>query len=102
MSNYDNWLVEQEHSYRGWNKKAPRTCDITGEGMWEGFVLHDTKYIKYEHDLLEELRKLDWSEEELKYDMKVSRMTDQEIVEMSYEEGVHYWTEWEIEDEFKD
>ena len=46
MSDYDNWLVEQEHSYRGWNKKAPRTCDITGEGMWEGFVLHDTKYIK--------------------------------------------------------
>ena len=49
-----------------------------------------------------ELRKLDWSEEELKYDMKVSRMTDQEIVEMSYEGGVHYWTEWEIEDEFQD
>jgi|TARA_R110002153_G_scaffold52886_1_gene147967 hypothetical protein len=92
---YDDFIVRQEHSYRGWDKPAPRTCDITGEGMWEGFLLFDGRYIAKEEDLVKVLRSFDWSEQEIEEDMKVCDLTDDELVELSYDTETHLWTTWD-------
>ncbi len=70
-----------------------RRCDITHEGMNEGWVTEDDKYIKYESDVLK------WCEKK-KY----------ESLDEAYDDGAIYYTEWDPEDaddfwlevEFKD
>ena len=61
-----------------------RICDITGEGMNEGYILGDCTNIKYEKDLIKELRK--WKE---------TNQSDEELLSEAYENDAYYWTEWE-------
>ena len=75
--------------------KHPRTCDITGEGMNEGYYLeHDLKinYIKYESDLLTHLVN------NCQLDIDMSDMTNQEILEEYHHEEYYLWTEWNDDD----
>ena len=61
-----------------------RVCDITGEGMNKGYILGDCTNIKYEKDLIIELRK--WKETD---------QSDEELLNEAYENDAYYWTEWE-------
>lgn len=72
-------------------KEYPRTCDITGEGMDEGYYLeHDLRinYIKYEADLLTHLVN------NCHIDIDITDMTDKEILDEYYHEEYYLWTEW--------
>ena len=72
----------------------PRKCSITGEGMDAGFFIeHNDLYIKNESDLINVLR----SDYE-----GIDKFTDAEAIEISYETGYHYYTEWSIEDAIED
>tara|TARA_R100000664_G_C2741847_1_gene130187 strand:+ start:309 stop:593 length:285 start_codon:yes stop_codon:yes gene_type:complete len=70
------------------SKLWARVCDITGEGMNEGYVLEDgTCIIKYEKDLIKELREMG--------DEEYNNASDEFILKEAYENEVYYWTEWE-------
>jgi hypothetical protein len=72
--------------------RHPRTCDITGEGMSEGFYLeHDLRknYIKYESDLLVHLVNY------CNLDLNTDGFTNQEILDEYYHEEYYIWTTWE-------
>lgn len=58
-----------------------RKCDITHEGMNEGWFTSDDTYIKYEEHLIE------WCEKK--------GYTDRDE---AYEDGAMYYTEWDVED----
>ena len=61
-------------------KRYARQCDITGEGMNEGYVICDgAMYIKYTKHLSEH----------------ITNDTDYEPVEEAYEDDYYYYTEWE-------
>jgi hypothetical protein len=69
--------------------KYARKCDITGEGMNEGYCIQDgLMYIKYEKDMLQHI--LD--------------KTDYDSIEDAYEDDYYYFTDWfdtiEEEDEW--
>lgn len=71
-------------------EKFARVCDITGEGMNEGFCLLDGEmHIKYEKDFVAFLRK----------DGVHPHESDEFIMDEAYEMGLYYWTEWELDDE---
>lgn len=74
-------------------EKFARACDITNEGMNEGYCIGDGfMYIKYEKDFVQHLKDIKFSDEEL---------TDEELVELAYEEDYYYWTEWEeLDDDY--
>tara|TARA_Y100001973_G_C5135480_1_gene300079 strand:+ start:785 stop:1069 length:285 start_codon:yes stop_codon:yes gene_type:complete len=78
-------------------KLYPRQCNITGEGMEEGFCFGDgAYYIKYESDFLKHLRTL----EKESNSNKAINLSDEELREKYYNEGFYYWTEWqELDDE---
>ena len=66
--------------------KYARKCDITSEGMNEGFcILDGLMYIKYEKDMLQHI--LD--------------ETDYDTIEEAYEDDYFYWTEWECESDLQ-
>ena len=66
-------------------KTYARKCDITGEGMDEGFCIQDGEmYIKYEEDLIKHLREI---EEE-------KHVTDEWLMSDWHQAGYYYWTEW--------
>jgi hypothetical protein len=66
--------------------KYARKCDITNEGMNEGFcILDGLMYIKYEKDMLQHI--LD--------------ETDYDTIEEAYEDDYFYWTEWECESDLQ-
>ena len=69
-----------------------RQCDITGEGMNEGWCWGDGLfYSKYEADTIKELRK-DFKNE-------TKDLTNDEVLDWAVEEEeLLYWTEWEEED----
>ena len=69
-----------------------RVCDITGEEMSAGFVVNDTTYIKQEKDLVAFLRKHFLKESD-------KDISDEKLIEKSYNEEYHYYTEWEEEEE---
>ena len=71
------------------SKLWARVCDITGEGMNEGYVLYDSETIKYEKDLIKELRKGG--------DEEYNNASDDYILKEAYENGDYYWTEWYCE-----
>lgn len=72
----------------------PRKCSITGKGMDAGFLIEQNDlYIKEESDLINVLR----SDYE-----GIDKFTDTEAIEISYETGYHYYTEWSIEDAIED
>jgi hypothetical protein len=69
----------------------PRRCDVTEEGMNEGYVTYDLKYFKYDCDLIDWLRSIGgegWNS----YD-------DDQLMDAGYEEYLYYWTQWEELDE---
>ena len=63
----------------------PRKCDITGEGMWEGYCVNEgDMYIKYEKDFLRH----------------IGSETDYDSIEDAYEDDYYYYTEWdELDDD---
>lgn len=77
-----------------------RKCDITGEGMNEGFCIRDgAMYIKYEKDMIKYLRKIE-KEGNPEYDSLVreGRLTDEWLKDDYYNAEYYYWTEWEEAD----
>jgi hypothetical protein len=58
-----------------------RRCDITHEGMNEGWVTDNDQYIKYESDVLK------WCEKK-----------EYESLDEAYDDGALYYTEWDAND----
>jgi hypothetical protein len=74
--------------------KYARVCDITNEGMNEGWVWGDgVFYAKYEEDTVKELRE--------EFESSIGVQTDDELLEWAYNKGTLYYTEWEDEDDFQ-
>lgn len=74
--------------------KYARQCDITQEGMNEGWCWFDGAfYTKYEKDTARELHKT-YDEEWGSHDW-----SDEDIIEFAYDQDVLYWTEWNEDDE---
>lgn len=75
-----------------------RKCDITGEGMSEGYLLErEGMYIKYEDDLVKYLRTEyaeDWEEDD-------RTLSDDFVLNDSYEAGYYMWTEWRDKDDMQ-
>lgn len=67
-------------------KVYSKRCDITNEGMDQGFCIQGgLMYIKYEKDLVQHLREIDPMQEELSDDFLLSDY---------YQNDYYYWTEW--------
>ena len=80
------------------NVKYARACDVTGEGMNEGFCIQDgLMYIKYEKDMIKHLRAVE-KEGSTEY---TADMTDEFLLNDYYNADYYYYTEWEDEDEFQ-
>ena len=61
----------------------PRKCDITGEGMTEGYCIQDgLMYIKKESDMLLHVKE-----------------TGYNTIDEAFEDDYYYWTEWDELDE---
>ena len=73
--------------------KAPRTCIITGEGMYEGYLLHTGETIKEESSLLLWLKR-NHKEEYVDFDSKEGMYSDEFILEDAHEQELYLWTEW--------
>ena len=58
-----------------------RKCDVTHEGMNEGWFTSDDTYIKYEEDLIKWCEKKGYADRD-----------------EAYEDGAMYYTEWNPED----
>jgi hypothetical protein len=70
-------------------KTYARKCDITGEGMNEGFCICDGEmYIKYEKDLIAHLRAIE----------SEKQVTDEWLKEDYHKAEYYYWTEWDDKD----
>ncbi len=70
-----------------------RQCDITGEGMNDGWCWGDGHfYTKYKKDTIAELRK-DHPDRNI--------FSDEELLEWAYDSETLYWTEWECEDDIQ-
>ena len=64
-------------------EKFARRCDATGKGMNEGFCFNDgDKYFLHEEDAKNYALELGYSS-----------------LKKSYKAGVHYWTEWEVQED---
>jgi cupin superfamily acireductone dioxygenase involved in methionine salvage len=73
--------------------KYARKCDITNEGMNEGYVVNDTIYISSKEDLLKYLRN--------NFTDYYLISNDDELIEMAYDDEIYYWTEWNDEDDYQ-
>lgn len=63
----------------------PRKCDITGEGMSEGYCIQDgLAYIKYKED----------------FERHIKEETGYESVDEAYEDDYYYYTEWDELDDY--
>lgn len=83
--------------------KYARKCNVTGNGMNEGFCIKDGEmYIKYEKDLIKHLRDVE-KKANLKYDKDISegRLTDDFLLSDYYECEYYYWTEWECDNDIQ-
>mgnify|MGYP003653624432 CR=1 FL=1 len=77
------------------SNKAPRTCIITGEGMYEGYLLHTGETIKEESNLLIWLKRnlyLINHKEGVSDDSTI--FTDEWILSDAHEQELYLWTEW--------
>lgn len=73
-----------------------RRCDVTGEGMIEGFVIGDGEmYIKHESDLVAHLRTLEWEFSDGRNSKDIE--SDDELRELLYDVEYFYHTDWEDE-----
>ena len=71
-----------------------RRCDVTGEGMNEGFCIGEGEmYIKHESDLIAHLRTLDWEFADGKRPKDIE--SDDELRELLYDVEYFYHTYWE-------
>ncbi len=71
-----------------------RQCDITKEGMNEGYCIEDgLMYIKYEKDMIKHLRELD--------ELSAKGLSNKELLDIYYDDEYYYWTEWECEDDLQ-
>jgi hypothetical protein len=67
----------------------PRRCDVTGEGMDSGYcVFNGEYYFKYQEDMIK------WFRENVN-NISDADLSDNEILEKYYEDGLYYWTEWQ-------
>ena len=73
-----------------------RKCDISGEGMDEGYCINDgDMYIKHEKDMLEWLRSKEWEfENEYGLIINISKLDDYDLLEWAFNDEIFYWTEW--------
>ena len=72
-----------------------RQCNITGEGMNEGYCIQDgLMYIKYVEDMIKHLRELD-------VELSLRTPLDEELLNVYYDDDYYYWTEWECEDDLQ-
>jgi hypothetical protein len=72
-----------------------RQCDITKEGMNEGYCIQDgLMYIKYEKDMIKHLR-------EIEDDVVLHELADDLLLNEAYDEEYYYWTEWECEEDLQ-
>ena len=72
-----------------------RQCDITGEGMNEGYCIQDGHmYIKYVEDMIKQLREFD-------VELSLRTPLDEELLNIYYDDEYYYWTEWECEDDLQ-
>jgi len=81
------------------SKEYARKCDITNEGMNEGYCIQDgVMYIKYEPDMIKHIREVE-KENNPDYDSLVSKgiLTDDYLLNDYYEAGYYYYTEWECD-----
>ena len=68
--------------------KYARKCDITGEGMNDGYVIGDGfMHIKYEKDLIALIRS--WGVDEN------NELSDDFVLNESWQHEEWYWTQWE-------
>lgn len=75
------------------NKKYARACDVTGEGMNEGFCIQDgLMHIKYEEDMIKHLKGV---EEE-------GQLSDEILLKDYYDCGYYYYTEWEDDFQYEE
>ena len=85
-------------------EKYARVCNVTGEGMNKGYCFGDGDfYCKTDESAGKHLRKI-LSEGAL-FDTEnglegkeLLGKTDAELLEISYENEYHYFTEWEVEE----
>ena len=75
------------------SNKAPRTCIITGEGMYEGYLLHTGETIADESSLLVYL-KTNHKEEYVDFDSKEGMYSDEFILADAHEQELYLWTDW--------
>lgn len=69
-----------------------RVCDVSGEGTDEGFQFGDI-LVKDESKAIEIMRK------EIAMTNTLTReLSNKEVLKLSYDEGIHYWTTYEIVD----
>jgi len=73
--------------------KYARKCDITNEGMNEGYVVNDTIYISSKENVLQYLRK--------NFTDYYPISNDDELLVMAYDDEIYYWTEWNDEDDYQ-
>ena len=66
--------------------KEPRTCIITGAGMYEGYLLHNGETIKEESSLLLWLKR--------NYKNAYTECSDEFILDDAYEQELYIWTDW--------
>ena len=73
-----------------------RQCDVSGEGMDEGYCIDDGQmYIKYKKDMVEWLRSKEWEfENEYGLIINISKLDDYDLLEWAFNDEVFYWTEW--------
>ena len=73
-----------------------RQCDVSGEGMDEGYCINDgDMYIKHEKDMLEWLRSKEWEfENEYGLIINISKLDDYDLLEWAFNDEIFYWTEW--------
>ena len=71
-----------------------RKCDVTGEGMNEGYCIEDgLMYIKHKKDMIKHLRGIE--------NVVVHELTDDILMSEYYNADYYYWTEWECESDLQ-
>lgn len=81
-------------------EKFARRCDVTGRGMNEGWVWGDGDYYTSTEQIT--IAKLRANIKDGIYDFD-EQLSDDELLQCAYDEGVLYYTEWEIDaDEWYD
>lgn len=73
-----------------------RQCNISGEGMDNGWLFGDNFYIKYEKDLIQHLKQVyDEDFGNYKKDELNGIIDEDKLRELLYEKGYYYYTEWD-------